>query len=253
MARKNNIGRRPSGTPSTGRRTGTSTGQDIRIEEDDTLVDLVEVTEGGRDFFQRNRTVLIGAVVGLIFLVAGFLLYQTLIQKPAEREAAEQMRQAQVQFEQDSFSLALTNPGLGYPGFLDIIDNYGSTPSANLAKYYAAVSYLNLGKYDAALDFAEDFDAKGTLLPAMKFGIIGDAQSELNNMDAAIDAYEDAVDAAGENYVTGGYFLNKYGMLLMQQNRNDEALAAFQRLKRDYGASNEALEADKYIGMLEAR
>ena len=253
MARKNNIGRRPSGTPNTGRRTAATTGDDIRIEEDDTLVDLVEVTEGSRDFFQRNRTVLLGAVVGPILLVAGFLLYQTLIQKPNEREAAEQMRQAQIQFEQDSFSLALTNPGLDYPGFLDIVDDYGSTPSGNLAKYYAAVSYLNLGKYDAALDYAQDFNAKGTLLPAMKFGIIGDAQSELGNMDAAIDAYEDAVDAAGENYVTGGYFLNKYGMLLMQQNRNDEAREAFRRLKRDYASSNEAQQADKYLGMLDAR
>lgn len=249
MARKNNVGRTPSGN-----RKRRSSG-DVRIEEtnpeDDKLVDVVEVGSQGRDFFERNRKAILGGVVTLIVLVAGLLIYQTLILAPAAEEAAEQMQQAQYQFDQDSFNLALVNPGQGYPGFLDIIDEYGHTPAGNLANYYAAVSYLNLGKYDAGLDYLKDFDADGDLLPAMKAGVMGDLESELGNYDAALDAYRDAVDESGENYLTGGYYLNKLALLLRNQSQNEEALEAFRRLKREYGRSPEAAEADKYIALLE--
>jgi tetratricopeptide (TPR) repeat protein len=161
------------------------------------------------------------------------------------------MQQAQVQFERDSFNLALVAPGQGGMGFVGIIEEYGSTKAGNLANYYAAVSYLNIGKYEAALDYAKSFDADGSLLPAMKYGIIGDAESELNNMDAALTAYRSAVDAAGDNFVTGGYYLNKLGLLLRSQGKNEEALKAFRRLKVEYGQSPEAATADKYITMLE--
>ncbi|THH36520.1 tetratricopeptide repeat protein [Neolewinella litorea] len=248
MARKNNIGRRPTGTPRGGRQTGD---EQIRVAEDDTLVDIVEVRDQGLDFFERNRKPIIIGVIALIAIVAAALLYQTFIQRPAERNAAEQMQQAQYQFEQDSFSLALTNPGQGYPGFLDIADEYGSTKAGNLANYYIAVSYLNLGQYEAALDYLEDFDADGEILPAMKMGVMGDLQSELGNFDAAIDSYRDAVDESGKNYLTGGYYLNKLGLLLRNQGRNEEALEAFRRLKSEFGSSTEAAQADKYIAALE--
>ena len=249
MAKKNNIGRRPTGTPNRGRREAN---QQIRIEqEDDKLVDIIEVREKGMDFFERNRKPIIGGVVALIFIVAGALLYQTFIAGPAERNAAQQMQQAQYQFEQDSFGLALTNPGQGYPGFLEIAEEFGGTAAGNLANYYIAVSYLNLGQYEAALDYLQDFDADGELLPAMKMGVMGDLQSELGNFDAAISSYEDAVDESGKNYVTGGYYLNKLALLYRHQGQDEAALEAFRRLKTDYGQSTEAAQADKYITALE--
>ncbi|MBB4080485.1 tetratricopeptide (TPR) repeat protein [Lewinella aquimaris] len=253
MARKNNIGRRPTGTPSKGRAANTNTGIGGESDGDDTLVDFVEVRDQGLDFFERNRKPIIIAVVALIAIVAGALLYQTFIAAPAERNAAEQMQQAQFQFDQDSFSLALTNPGQGYPGFLDIADEYSGTKAGNLANYYAAVSYLNLGKYEAAMDYLQDFDAEGELLPAMKAGVMGDLHSELGDFSAAIDSYREAVDEAGNNYVTGGYYLNKLGLLLRKEGRTEEALAAFRRLKADYSASAEAAQADKYITALESK
>jgi len=248
MARKNNIGRRPTGTPNTGRTRGT--GGPVG-DGDDTLVDIVEVRDQGLDFFERNRNAIVFGALAIGLLVAGYFIYQTFVKLPAEQNAAAEMQQAQVQFERDSFALALTTPGQGYPGFLDIIEDYGSTEAGNLANYYAAVSYLNLGQYEAALDYASAFKPSGELLPAMKQGIIGDAESELGNNAAAISAYEDAIDAAGKNFVTGGYYLNKLALLLRAEGRADEALAAFKRLKADYGRSPEAANADKYITMLE--
>lgn len=247
MARKNNVGRRPQGTPSTGRPRGT--GSNV-LEGDDTLVDIVEVRDQGLDFFERNRTVILGALGLLLALVVGYFIYQTFVKLPAEKAAVEAMAEAQGQFERDSFALALTNPGGDGLGFLDIVDQYGGTQAGNLANYYAAVSHLNLGNFEASLSYAQDFDAAGELLPAMKYGVIGDAQSELGNMDAAAAAYEDAVDAAGENFTTAGYYLNKLALLQMNQGDNEAALTTFRRLRTEYGNSAEAVNAEKYIVML---
>ncbi|NJC27447.1 tetratricopeptide repeat protein [Neolewinella antarctica] len=252
MAKKNNIGRRPSGTPATGRRNATKTNTaGSEIDGDDELVNVVEVRDQGLDFFERNRNLIVGTVLAIVAVVVGIVIYQTFIKAPAEKNAAAYLQQAQSAFERDSFSIALEGDALGNYGFLDIIDDFGSTKAGNLSQYYAAVSYLNLGKFEAAKEWATRFDADGALLPAMKAGIIGDAESELGNNAAAISNYNDAVDAAGENYVTAGYYLNKLGQLYQKEGQNDEALAAFRRLKQDYGRSPMAGEADKYIVMLE--
>lgn len=249
MARKNNIGRRPSGTPNTGRGRGNAAG--TMVEGDDTLVDIVEVRNQGLDFFERNKTLILGLIFGLAALVIAYFVYQTFVMKPAQETAMAELRSAQVEFERDSFARALVNPNPQILGFADIVAEYGSTPAGNLANYYAAVSYLNLGKYDAAISYMEDFDANGTMLEAMKYGIIGDAQGEQGDFTAAMSSYEQAISAAGDNFVTGGYYLNKLALLYKNQGQNDKALAAFKRLKKDYGQSPEAGTVDKFIQMLE--
>lgn len=251
MAKKNNIGRRPSGTPNTGRTRGNTGG--TLVEGDETLVDIVEVRDQGLDFFENNKTIILGAIFALAALVIGYFVYQTFVVKPAEENAMADLRSAQVEFERDSFNRALINPNPEILGFVDIVDQYGGTNAGNLANYYAAVSYLNLGRYDAAISYMNDFDARGTMLEAMKYGIIADAQSEQDNFDAAISGYQKAIDAAGDNFVTGGYYLNKLALLYRHQGNNAEALAAFKRLKKEYGQSPEAGTVDKYIKMLEMK
>ena len=110
------------------------------------------------------------------------------------------MRQAQFQFERDSFALALTNPGGGYSGFLDIIDNYGGTKAANLAHYYAGISYLNLGQYDVAIEYLNDFKAKDEILPITKYGAIAAAYVNYRILDQAISYYKKAINAGNNDF-----------------------------------------------------
>lgn len=72
----------------------------------------------------------------------------------------------------------MTNPGGGYSGFLDIIETYSGTKSANLAKYYAGICYLHLGQHDAAIEFLNDYNAKDEPTNITRLGTIGDAYSE---------------------------------------------------------------------------
>ena len=110
-------------------------------KQDETLVDLVEVKESAQDFLESNQKLVIGLGLVIVLIIAGYLGYKYGYQGPREENASEQIFKAQIQFERDSFALALESPGEGYEGFLDIIDNYGGTKVANTAKYYAGVSY----------------------------------------------------------------------------------------------------------------
>ena len=135
----------------------------LEKKNEETLLDLTQARMQANNFFEKNQKVIIGVVAGLVIVVGGWFVYKNMIQQPKEEKAMAQMWMAQFQFEQDSFQVALENPGGGYSGFLTIIKDFGGTKAANLANFYAGISYLNLGNFDAALTHLNDFDPDGVV------------------------------------------------------------------------------------------
>lgn len=218
-------------------------------QEDDEIVNIVEVKEQAQDFFERNQSLVLGILVGLVLLIGGYMVYKYLVVAPKEKAAIEVMRQAQTQFAKDSFALALNNPGGGFEGFLDIIENYSGTNAGNTAKYYAGISYLNLGKYEAAIDYLEDYSPKDEITPAMKQGALGDAHAEMDDFDKALSYYKKAASSS-ENEFTAPYFLNKVALLNYKYGNNDAAKSAFGDILKMYPNSTEARNAEKFIARL---
>ena len=221
-------------------------------QSEETLVDLVDVKDSASDFLEDNQKTILGVLAGLIILVGGYIFYNQFVQAPKEKDAASQMVQAQAMFERDSFALALTNPGGGFMGFLDIIDDFGGTAVANSAQYYAGISYLQLGQYDAAIDYLGSFDPEGTVLAYTKFGAMGDAYAEKNDFANALTNYKKAA-SAGDNEVLASYYLKKAGLLHEKQGQNGEAKAAFEKIKNNYPTSQEGTDIDKYIARVAAK
>lgn len=215
-------------------------------------MDIVEVRDSAQGFIDRNQQLIFGALVVLVLAVGGVFAYNNFYKKPRQAEAEEQMFRAQEQFERDSFALALTNPGGGYMGFLDIIENYGGTPAGNSARYYAGVSYLNLGKYEAALDYLRQFKAKGGVLPIMKHGAMGDAYSELQDFDKAMDYYERAANENENDFLTP-YYLKKVGLLHERNGNFAEAQKAYKEILEKYPDSPVGRDIEKYIARVEAK
>ena len=211
---------------------------------DETLVDIVEVRDQVQSFLDQNQNLVFGGLLAVVLIIGGFFAYNNFYFAPRQQEAVEQMMQAQVQFERDSFANALTNPGGGYSGFLDIIDNYGGTQAGNLDKSYAVVCYLNLGQYEAAIDYLKDYSPDGTITPIMRFGAIGDAYSELNDLESAMDYYKKAANA-GDNEVLTPYYLKKIGLLHEKNGNFAEAKASFEKIKSEYPNSPDSQDIDK--------
>ena len=229
------------------RKRGTS----ARRRNDETLVDIVEARDQAQGFVESNQNIILGALTVVILLIGGWLAYKNFYQAPRQQEAIEMMYQAEMQFERDSFAQALTNPGNGGIGFIDIMKDYSGTPAANLSKYYAGISHLRLGQYDAAISYLKEFNADGRVLPISKYGALGDAYSESNDLETALDYYEKAAEA-GEDEILTPYYLQKLGMLLERQGQTEEALEAYREIKEDYPLSSIGLDIDKYIMRLSA-
>ncbi|MEL6986646.1 MAG: tetratricopeptide repeat protein [Bacteroidota bacterium] len=218
-------------------------------KKEETIVDVVEVKDQATDFFYNNRNLIFG-ILGALLLVAAGLWYWSHLKNTKNIEAMDAMYSAQEQFKKDSFSLALTNPGGGNYGFLDIIDNYGGTKASNLAHYYSGISYLHLGNYDMAVSYLKDFSPKGDISPILKNGALGDAYSELDDFSSAESSYRKAISAGDLDPLTP-YYMKKLGMLLQYQGDNAGAKEMFSKIKDKYPNSSDGIGIEKYIARVQ--
>lgn len=215
-------------------------------DADEKLVDLVEVRDQAQGFLDKYQNYVFGALTAVVLIIGGFFAYNNFILKPKQLNAIDQMSQAQLQFARDSFSMALTNPGGGYKGFLDIAKDFRGTRAGNLANYYAGICYLHLGEYAAALDYLNDYKPHGEITPIMKYGAMGDAFSELNDLGKAMKYYKMAI-AKDDNEFLVAYYLKKIAMLNEHQGNFAEAAKTYERIKTEFPNTPAGRDIDKYI------
>lgn len=199
-------------------------------------------------FWQKNQNYILYGIVALAVLFLGWWLYKTQMVAPKNQEAIASMWHAERMFEQDSFASALNGPAGGYDGFLAIADKYSGTAAGNAAKYYAGICYLQTGDFDNAISFLESASAEGNVLPALRYGALGDAYSEKKDFGKALDLYEKAASST-KNDVLAAHYLRKLGMLNEFQGNKEAAKAAYERLRTQYPnpSSQEWREIEKYI------
>ena len=227
----------------------------MATDKKNTQVDNLKEVESAltkTEQFLESNSKLIGIVIGSIVVVAvGYLGLNKFYLEPRQTEAQEQMFMAQNYFEKDSFNLALNGDG-NNPGFLDIIDDFGSTDAGNLSCYYAGVSYLNMGQFDNAIDYLKKFDTDDILLGPISVGAQGDAQLELGKTDKALALYTEAYKM-NENELTAPIYMLKAGELLEASSKQEEALKIYEIIKQKFPESTEGRSIDKYIARAKAK
>lgn len=217
----------------------------------DNLTEVESALTKTEQFLENNQK-LISIVIGAIVLVAvGYLALNKFYIEPRIKNAQDQMFQAQNYFEKDSFNLALNGDGAN-SGFLDIIDDYGSTDAGNLSQYYAGICYLHMGQFEKAIDYLKKFDTDDAMLGPIAVGAQGDAQLELGKTDKALDLYTEAYKM-NENELTTPIYMLKAGELLENSNKTAEALKLYETIKQKYPESNEGRNIDKYIARIKVK
>ncbi|MBV5313880.1 MAG: tetratricopeptide repeat protein [Prolixibacteraceae bacterium] len=225
--------------------------KDKKNPQVDNLTEVESALTKSEQFLETNQK-LIGIIIGAIVVISvGYLAFNKFYLEPRSTDAQEQMFMAQNYFEKDSFNLALNGDG-NNPGFLDIVDDFGSTDAGNLAKYYAGISYLNLGQYDNAIDYLKKFTTDDLLLGPISVGAQGDAQLELGKADKALSLYTDAYKM-NDNELTTPIYMLKAGELLESSSKNADALKLYETIKLKFPESNEGRSIDKYIARAKAK
>lgn len=220
-------------------------------QQADNLQELESALTKTERFIEDNQN-LLSIIVGIIVVVVvAYLGFNKFYLHPKQTEAQSQMFMAENYFEKDSFNLALNGDG-NYLGFLDIIDSYGITKSAKLAKYYSGISYLHLGQYEEAIDYLNKFKTDDILLGPVKEGALGDAYIELGDFDKALSHYKNAYTQNNNEFTTPVY-MQKAGVILESTDELEEALKLFNTIKTDFPNSAEASNVDKYIARVKVK
>jgi len=206
------------------------------IEEDLTKFEI---------FFQKYQNQIIWVITAIVVIIALVWGYQKYIKQPREKEAMEQIFVAEKYFALDSFQLAL-NGADQYPGFLQIIEDYKGTKAANLSYYYSGVCYANMNQWQDAIEYLERFKTKDLYLNSVKFGLIGDAYSELEDYNKAIDFYRKSIKDYS-NYLITPIYMKKLGLIYEQLGEYKKAKEIYEELYKNYPASNEGRTIEKYI------
>lgn len=214
------------------------------------IVAVEEALSKSEQFIERNQKILTYVVGGIIVVILLFFGYQKYILGPKEKTAQSLMFTAQSYFDKDSVDLALFGDGESY-GFMDIIDDYGSTSSGNLAKYYAGICYFNKGEYEEAVTYLKKFTGDDVIIPGMALGAIGDAYVQMGELEKGAKYYTDAANNNNNDFVSPTFLL-KAGWTYELLGNLDKAKKSYEIIKKEYPRSREARDIDKYIARIEA-
>ena len=185
------------------------------------------------EFIEKNQRILITVVVILVIIIGGYFGYKRFILAPKKEEAKNSMFMAETYFERDSFALALQGDNLNIIGFEEIIDEYGSTPSGKLARFYAGICCLHLQRFDEAIEYLEDFDTDIVLVQAAKLAAIGDAYAEKNNPNLAIEYYLKASELK-PNDLTAPFYLLKAGIICEEIADFEQAFNIYTKIEQQF-------------------
>lgn len=198
----------------------------------------------------RNQNYILTSIGAVVIIVLAYLAYMSFVLKPLNEESTNAMAQAQTYFKQgmqdptvqDSlYTLALEGDGVA-PGFIEIIENYGSSDASQLATYNAGMIFLQQGDFDQAISYLDNFSTSDPILGALALGGIGDAFAELNQLEDALGYYQKAVSFA-ENDLTTPRFLLKAAQVALAVNKNSAAAEFLENLKENYASAPESNKA----------
>ncbi len=191
------------------------------------------------------------ALVAIIVVVGGIFAYRNLVSEPNEKKATEAMFRAEQYYRMDSARLALQGDNIN-PGFLKVIDRFGSTKAGKLARFYAGSCYLKLGDFNNAVKYLKDFSTPVKQLQERAYGLLGDAYSELNKKDEAAEQYKKAGTYFDKDELLSPEYLFRSGYLYESMGKTQDAIAMYQLIKDKYPTSQRGVDIDKYLARLGA-
>jgi len=224
-------------------------------EKKEPAIDIEGQIDRAELFFHKYKKQM--AIAGALVLgVVGIIVAYKMWYLPTkDAEAQSEMFYAEQYFEKDSFNIAINGGKIikladgtekTVVGFEEIADQYGLTPSGNLAHYYLGISYLRTGKFEDAITHLGKFSTDDVILNSVAVGAMGDAHMELSKPDEAIKYYLKAADQ-NANTFTSPIYLKKAATAYETKGNYADAVKLYERIQKEYNKSTEARDMDKFI------
>lgn len=203
---------------------------------------------GAAESFITKNAKLIGIALAVVVIAgAGYFLYDSLVAKPRNLEAQERIAASENFFKDKEYEKALNGDSINGGGFLQIIEEYGNTPTGNLAKLQAGLCYAQLGEYAKAIPFLEEYDGcdDAIITPAAMMAL-GNCYAQTEKEDKAAETLEKAAKKA-DNISLSPICLMQAADVYIKLGKSDKALECYKTIKSKYPTSSLAANIDKYI------
>lgn len=224
-------------------------------------LDVNDAIAQSEAFVVKYKQQLIMGLVALVVVVGGTIAYIFGYSKPREEKAQELLGVVMQKYVMaQDYEKALKGEGSTI-GLVKIANDYSSTDAGNLAAYQAGLCYYETGKTEEAIKFLEKFDTKSdNTISAQALYALANCYANAGKPDQAVETFKKAAKATEIPALCAEY-LFEAGQILESQKKNDEALALYQQIKKDYPTSplstrnpqgGQVLDAviDKYIERL---
>lgn len=198
-------------------------------------------------FLLKYKNIIISCIVVLIVIIGGVSAYKNYVSGPKEQKASTALAKCQDLFASQLYEQALNGDSTGIQGFLAIAKEYSSTDAGNLANLYAGLCYANLGNWQEAANFLENYDtADDQMVSPAALGALGNAYAHLEQLDKAVSTLIKAAEKADNNSLSPT-FLIQAGQILESQDKKAEALKLYKQIKEKYFQSVQYNTIDEYI------
>jgi TolA-binding protein len=215
------------------------------LKEDKLVTWYVNVTT----WYEKHKKNISIAITVLVLAIVATVVFIKNRSDNNERAMA-QLGDVYALFDSGQYQAAIDGiPERNIPGLKSIVENYGSSPSGELARFYLANAYYQMGRYDEALRQFEDFTASDEMLTVSRYAAMagcfeakGAFKEAAENFEKAATKYAKDVNAA-ENLNNAA---RNFGLV----GDKEKAIELYKRLKKNYPTSVYAREADRFIMQL---
>jgi tetratricopeptide (TPR) repeat protein len=218
-------------------------------KQDEQLQEVNEALTGAGKWIEDNSSLLSWIVTGIAVVACALIALNQYILKPKALDASNENAKAVVYFMAGDYDKALNGDDAECIGFEAIADDYRLYQQGKLAALYAGICYFEKGEYEEAAKYLKRFSADDLNIAPAAYQLLGDTYVELEEYGKAAKAFEKAAKTGNE--IVAPMSLFKAGLIYLEEGKNAKAKKAFELIRDEYPASQEAQSIDKYIAIAE--
>ena len=158
-------------------------------------------------FFLKYQKQIIGAIVALVVIIAGCILYHNYVAVPNALKASTSLAKGQEYFANEQYDKALNGDSTGFVGFAKLAADLGGD-AGNLANLYAGLCYAQLDKWQDAIKYIEKFDTQDDqMISPAALGALGNAYAHVDQLDKAVETLKKAANKADNNSLSPTFLI----------------------------------------------
>lgn len=197
------------------------------------------------EFYKKNQTKIVGTIAAVVILVVGLVLY-TNYMVSQNKVANGKLSKVLSYYNGADYNTAIDGRQGEFEGLRQIVSDFGSTETGQIAKIYLANSLFRLGQFDEAYEMYNEFSGNKKLFVAAAKAGKAACKEAKNEFAEAGDLYKSACEVTENNPLNSEYLL-KAGKAYLKAGKNEQARQMFQKIKDDYAGTAPFTEADRYL------